>query len=311
VDFCASHDLVIGGTIFLHRDCHKVTWVSPEHKTKNQIDHVAIRRKWRRSLQDVRNKRGADIGSDHHLIVAKFKMKIQAYNRRTGKLRKRYDIGKLKDDENVRESFKIELKNRFQALTDMEDVENETVEEKWRKIRTAFTEASKNVLGFKGKNKKDWLTQQTWEKIRERKNVKEEMNACKTRARKVELQKKYAEKNREVKKSARRDKRNRIDNLSYQAEETANKGNLKELFAITRILSKKQIQRNQPIRNKDGTLLTNTEEQLKRWQEHFSRILNCPVDQQVDKAEEEYEANPRINSRVPTVVEIKKALKEL
>jgi hypothetical protein len=116
-----------------------------------------------------------------------------------------------------------------------------------------------------------------------------------------------------VKKSARRDQRNWIDNLSYQAEEAANKGNLKELFAITRILSKKQIQRNWPIRNNDGTLLTNTEEQLKHWQEHSSRILNHPLDEQVDKEEEEeeYEANPRINIRVPTVVEIKKALKEL
>jgi hypothetical protein len=35
--------------------------------------------------------------------------------------------------------------------------------------------------------------------------------------------------------------------------------------------------------------LTNTEEQLKRWQEHFSRILNRPVDQQVDKEEKEEE----------------------
>jgi hypothetical protein len=30
------------------------------------------------------------------------------------------------------------------------------------------------------KNKKDWMNQQTWEKIRERKNVKEGMNICKT-----------------------------------------------------------------------------------------------------------------------------------
>jgi len=85
------------------------------------------------------------------------------------------------------------------------------------------------------------MTQQTWEKIRERKNVKEAMNTCRTRARKVELQYKYAEKNREVKKSVRRFQRNWIDNLSYQAEEAANKGNLKELFAIARALSRKQI----------------------------------------------------------------------
>ena len=47
VDFCTSHDLVIGGTIFPHKDCHKVTWVSPVHKTENQTDHVAIGQKWR------------------------------------------------------------------------------------------------------------------------------------------------------------------------------------------------------------------------------------------------------------------------
>ena len=56
------------------------------------------------------------------------------------------------------------------------------------------------------------------------------------------MQKKYAEKNREVKKSVRRDQRNWTDNLSYQAEEAASKGELKELYAITRVWSRKQIQ---------------------------------------------------------------------
>ena len=172
VDFCAGHDLVIGGTIFPHKDCHKVTWVSPDHKTENQIDHVAIGRKWRRSLLDMRSKRGADIGSDHHLVVAKFKMKIQANSQRTRQLRKRYDISKLKEDMKARELFKIELKNRFQILTDMVNIENKSVEETWRKTRTTFVETNENVLGFKERNKKDWMTQQIWEKIRERKNVK-------------------------------------------------------------------------------------------------------------------------------------------
>ena len=78
----------------------------------------------------MRNKRGADIGSDRHLVVAKFKMKIRAYSQRTRQLRKRYDISKLKDDKKVPKIFKIELKNRLQILTDMENAENETVEEK-------------------------------------------------------------------------------------------------------------------------------------------------------------------------------------
>ena len=62
------------------------------------------------------------------------------------------------------------------------------------------------------------MTQQTWEKFRERKRIKDEMNVCRTRAKKIELQKTYAEKNREVKRSARQDQRNYIDNLAYLAE---------------------------------------------------------------------------------------------
>ena len=89
--------------------------------------------------------------------------------------------------------------------------------------------------------------------------------------------------------SARKDQRNYIDNLAYQAEEATRKGNPKELFAITRMLSKRQLQRNRPIRATDGTPLTNTKEQLQRWQEHFSKILNSGVDNQIAEEEEEKE----------------------
>jgi endonuclease/exonuclease/phosphatase family metal-dependent hydrolase len=82
VDLCAREDMVSGGTPFPHKNCRKVTWISPDYNTENQIDHFAISRKWRRSLQDVRNKRGADIGSDHHLVVALFKLTFLASQRK-------------------------------------------------------------------------------------------------------------------------------------------------------------------------------------------------------------------------------------
>ncbi|XP_059147249.1 craniofacial development protein 2-like [Physella acuta] len=51
-DFCAFNDLIIGGTIFSHKDIHKTSWTSPDGKTKNQIDHITVSRKWIRSLMD-------------------------------------------------------------------------------------------------------------------------------------------------------------------------------------------------------------------------------------------------------------------
>ncbi len=36
-DFCADNNLVIGGTVFPHKEVHKTTWVSPNQQTENQM----------------------------------------------------------------------------------------------------------------------------------------------------------------------------------------------------------------------------------------------------------------------------------
>ncbi|VDP83520.1 unnamed protein product [Schistosoma mattheei] len=70
-NLCAFNKLVIGGTIFPHKRIHNATWVSLDHITENQIDHICIDKKFRKTVEDVRTRRGADIASDHHLVVAK------------------------------------------------------------------------------------------------------------------------------------------------------------------------------------------------------------------------------------------------
>ena len=71
VNACAINNIVIGGSVFTHKRIHKTTWVSPDQVTENQIDHIGINKMFRRSLQDVRVKRGADVASDHHLVTAR------------------------------------------------------------------------------------------------------------------------------------------------------------------------------------------------------------------------------------------------
>lgn len=78
-DLCSSNDLVIGGTIFPHKRIHKTTWTSPDGKTENQIDHITVSRKWRKSLLDVKVRRGADVASDHQLLVAIMKIKNEIF----------------------------------------------------------------------------------------------------------------------------------------------------------------------------------------------------------------------------------------
>ncbi|KAL5251681.1 hypothetical protein ACHWQZ_G014726 [Mnemiopsis leidyi] len=55
LDFCAMHQLTIGGTLFEHKDIHKTTWKSPNGQTVTQIDHICISKRWSHSLLDVRS----------------------------------------------------------------------------------------------------------------------------------------------------------------------------------------------------------------------------------------------------------------
>ena len=80
-DLCELNDLVIEGSIFAHKRIHKATWVSPDHVAENQIDHFCITKKSRRSLKDVRVRRGADAASDHHLLTARLQLRLKRTDR--------------------------------------------------------------------------------------------------------------------------------------------------------------------------------------------------------------------------------------
>jgi len=88
-ELCAGHNMVIGGSVFPHKRIHKATWISPDHKTENQIDHMCVSKKFRRSMEDVRVYRGADVGSDHNLVMGKFKLKLKRIGGATGNQEKR------------------------------------------------------------------------------------------------------------------------------------------------------------------------------------------------------------------------------
>ena len=94
-DLSALNKLVLGGSVFPHRRLLKATWLSPDQSTGNQIDHFCVSKKFRRSLQDLSVKRGAEVAS--HLVIANLKLKLKRNWTGAAPQRNRYDIGCLKD----------------------------------------------------------------------------------------------------------------------------------------------------------------------------------------------------------------------
>ena len=176
MSFCAANDLVIGGTLFAHKNIHKYTWTSPDGKTRNQIDHVSISGNRRGSLLDVRIYRGADVGSDPQLVVASIQLKMkmkQKVNTVT-----RFDTFQLTNKEK-RDEFVLECRNRFLALEILEEDTPDRSEEEdpntlWTEIRNTYQDAGKQVLGIrKAKRRKKWISDETWNWITQRKVQKQ------------------------------------------------------------------------------------------------------------------------------------------
>nr|KAG5707728.1 hypothetical protein BaRGS_003303 [Batillaria attramentaria] len=305
-EFCTTNDLVIGGTIFPHKTIHKTTWTSPDGRTVNQIDHITIGRKWRRSLLDVRAKRGADAASDHHLVIAAIKIKLKAYRDQADRPSHKYNVHSLKESIKTN-AFRCELRNRFSALDTLPE---ETIEEHWHDLRETWTATCREVLGKKTRQHKEWLTSDTWDLITERKRLKDLINHTDDQDHKRDLQAQYWDVNRQVKRSARNDKRNFINDLTEEAETAAGQRNMKRLYEITRTLSGKNNNPTRPVKDKNGQIITKEEDQRTRWAEHFKETLNRPpppVPPDIPPAAQLLD----ISTNPPTKTEIIKAIKSL
>lgn len=268
MDFCEMNGLIACNTLFPHKDIHKYTWISPDKRTKNQIDYIMINRRWRRSVIDARTYRGADVNSDHVLLRAKIKLKLRATKKTN--TRRKFAVHKLKQPEVINE-FTLKLRNRFSAL----ETEDQTIPEKWNNITTAFISAAEETIGYRKNAKEEWLTDGTWKLIEDRRTIRGKIHDSIDENRKEQLSKSYREKDKDVKKSVRKDKRTRMEKNATKAEEAARKGDMRELYKITKLMAGKFINNNtENIKDKDGQLLSKENDILKRWAEHFKSVLN-------------------------------------
>ena len=301
VDFCEENNLIIGGTLFKHKDIHKYTWTSPDGKTRNQIDHILINKKWRTSLLDVRTRRGADVASDHELLVAKIRLKLR--NAKKGETRSgKFNVQKLQNPE-VAHKFKIELSNRFQVLQDDEEIS-------LTKLNHEILEVSQQLLGQPRKKKEQWISEESWNIIEERKRTKNRLLASKSARIKENIRKEYKTLDKKVKASTKTDKKNYYNMLADTAEKASQVNDLKTLYQTTKVLCKKYDNNDVPIKDLDGKALASDEKKRKRWKEHFENILNREPPKlrtHIKPAENDLD----INTGPPTIIEIKKAIRSL
>ncbi|XP_055613261.1 uncharacterized protein LOC129759764 [Uranotaenia lowii] len=295
VEFCGNNNMVIGGSLFPLRPAHKVTWVSRDGRTENQIDHICISRKWRRRFLDVRNKRSADIVSGHHLVLGEIRLRVARVQRREEKVGCRYDVRRLENLE-VKRAYVEQLESRASKLPT-----DGTVEEQWCGIKNAFITTSHGTLGKVCGRRSEWMSDETWRMIDDRRKAKVGIEQACTGSAKAAARLRYAELEKAVKRACRRDKR-------------ALTNSLVEEYDISRRLSGARTNARMPLKDRAGQLLTDRTNQLKCWTEHFEQLFRVTNSNGQQNPQLEAPTVSRINgvnSEAPSLAEIEAAIKDM
>ena len=78
IEICQENTLVIANTLFQQHKRRLYTWTSLDGQHRNQIGYILYSQRWRSSIQSAKTRPGADYGSDHELLIAKFRLKLKS-----------------------------------------------------------------------------------------------------------------------------------------------------------------------------------------------------------------------------------------
>ena len=117
--------------------------------------------KWRSYIQSSKSRPGADCGSDHELLIAKFRLKLK----KVGKTNRpfRYDLNQIPYD------CTVEVRNRFKELYLIDRVPDEL----WTEVRDIVQETGSKTIPKKKECKKaKWLSEEALQIAVKRRDVK-------------------------------------------------------------------------------------------------------------------------------------------
>ena len=136
-------ELVIASTLFQQHKRRLYTWTSRDGQHRYQIDYILCSQRWRSSIQSAKTRPGADCGSDHELLIAKFRLKWKEIGKTNRSFR--YDLNQSPYD------YTVQVRNRFKGL----DLTDRVPEELWTEVHDIVQETEIKTIPKKKKCKKE------------------------------------------------------------------------------------------------------------------------------------------------------------
>ncbi|XP_072020216.1 uncharacterized protein [Amphiura filiformis] len=251
-DFCNENELIVTNTLFQQYPRRLYTWISPDGRTRNQIDYILIKRRWRSSVKVAKTYPGADCGSDHQLLVAEIRSKLKSVKRDTPP--RRYDVNR------INEQYRVEVRNSFQILLEQE--EEWTPNELWEQTKKAISTAAQNNLPKPKKTRSPWISEEVGTMADERRQVK---------ARGILTEKdkrQYKDLSRRIQRRTRQDKQDFLERKCKEVESHSSTNHYRDLFRAVKEITGKKTPKLDVIKDEDGEILTESDQIKQRWQQY-------------------------------------------
>ena len=172
------------------------------------IDYILCSQRWRSSIQSTKARLEADCGSDHELLIAKFRLKLKKVGKTTRPFR--YDLNQIPYD------YTVKVTNRFKGLYLIDRV----LEELWAEVCDIVQEAGIKTIPKKKKGKKaKWLCDKALQ-------IAEKRREAKGRGEKE----RYTHLNAEFQRIAWKDKKAFFSDHCKEIEESNRMGKTRDLF---------------------------------------------------------------------------------
>ena len=264
LEFAKSHSLTLANTLHPHKLSRTATWHSPNGKIHNQIDYILVPQRFKSSVNKPKTRTfpGADIGSDHDLVMTTLKLKLKV-KRRPQNPSIHLDLETLNDPE-IAEVFKAKVGGKFAAL----NILDSEVDSLASDIKEVLLTTAEDVLGRRRRKIQPWVTNEVLCLCDKRRVMKGKRHTSE------QALANYQKTNREVRTKMRAAKEEWIDRQCDNIEKGMEAGNSKQAYNTLRSLTRTSQPRAKVIADKDGKLLTDSDQVLKRWTEYCGGLYN-------------------------------------
>ena len=135
--------MVLANTLGQHKPSRRYTWHAPNGRTPTQIDYIIVQNRYKSGVSraTTRTFQGADIGSDHDLVMMTFRVRLKG-SKKAKNTRLKFNLDKFKDP-NISSLFEARIGGTFGPLLLLE-ADAEAITNNFNEV---MTEVATDILG--------------------------------------------------------------------------------------------------------------------------------------------------------------------